>query len=126
MRVGGAAAPNVLVVFTRRNEGRHRIHVGREDDFGVAPGGVDVVAAFGDGHFFDLAVVFFGKRAHVFIEIVTYRAFVRRDRIDVDQRPREFENVHGERRGPGVGWLRQLGKSDQRVGWNERCPRKHL
>ena len=105
--VAGAASPDVLVVLARGEERRHGIDVGGErDDQRLAPLGEDVEAPRLDFDALDAAAVARGERRQVVVEIVADAFFVVGDRFDIDQRAREFEDVHkmserggGEREG---------------------------
>ena len=87
MRVAGAPAPDALVILSRGDERRHGVHVGGKHDIGLAPVDVNIVTLGNDRHQLDLAVVFLGQRTQVLVQIVADLELVRRDRVDINQRP---------------------------------------
>ena len=68
--VAGAASPDEFIVFARRHEGRHGIHVGRERDDRIAETGENVPAFRFHFDLFDDAVVSGAEARQVVVQIL--------------------------------------------------------
>ncbi len=83
------------LVFAEGEERRHGIDVGGEGDREVlAPLREDIEAARLHFDAFDAAAEVGGQRRQVVVEVIADAFFVIGDRLDIDQRAREFEDVH--------------------------------
>ena len=85
----------MLVVLARGDERRHRIDVrGQRDLQRFAPLREHVEALRLHFHAFDAPAVRGGDRREVIVEEIADPFFVIGNRFDIDQRAREFEDVH--------------------------------
>src|SRR5271157_6207648 len=93
-RVARAAAPDIVPVVPRWDKGWNRIHVRRERHHWRPEVHEDVLATRFRGHPLDLSRELFGHLRQVAKEEFADFAFIRRDRLYVDQFACEFEQMH--------------------------------